>query len=174
MQIESSNNSPPHSDQLSLEVALLRSSALDESLRPVTMVVAAEGDIREYLTDSLNAGSLEVVAVDSTAAALDEASRCSPRLLVVTHGERGVVRHFPAVAALLLSNDSPAAETTESRLAPLIILREAVGAQRLIEVTNSLLAWNKGGITYVASDVTNVAEVKETTSAAKTGNGADT
>jgi hypothetical protein len=174
MPIESPNSSPVHSDQVSLEIALLRSSALDESPRPVTMVVAAERDIREYLTDSLKAGSLEVVAVSSTAAALDEASRCSPRLLVVAHGERGVVRHFPAVAAMLLSNDSPAAEATESRLAPLIILREAVGAQRLIEVTNSLLAWNRDGITHVASDVTHVAQVKETTGAAKTCNDADT
>jgi hypothetical protein len=163
MQVESSDNSPAHSDQVSLEVALLKSSALDESPARVTMVVASDADVRAYVSDSLLPGSLEVIAVGSIAAALDEATRCSPRLLVVSHDERGVVRHFPAVPAVMLSDDAPAAQAMESRLAPLVILRGAIGSQRLLEVATSLLAWDRENVSHVATAITHVASLKEAT-----------
>jgi hypothetical protein len=45
----------------------------------------------------------------------------------------------------------------DARLAPLIVLRGAVGAQRLVEVAASLLAWDRTNVTHVADGISHVA-----------------
>jgi hypothetical protein len=161
MQIASSDNSPEHSDQVSLEVELLKSSSRDDTAGHVTLVVASDADVRAYVSDSLRKLlPPNVIAVGSIASALDEASRCTPRLVVVSHAERAVLRHLPAVPAVLLSDDVPAAESMGSRLAPLVILRGAFGIQRLFDVATSLLAWDRENVSHVAGAITHVASVK--------------
>jgi len=50
------------------------------------------------------------------------------------------VRHLPAVAAVLLSDDPSAPEAVDaSRLAPIVVLRGAFRGARLLEVIASLL-----------------------------------
>ena len=164
MQVESSDNSPAHSDQVSLEVALLKSSTADEGPARVVLVVASDVDVRVYVSDSLRQVlPLDVVAAGSIASALDSAVHATPRLLVASDTDRAILRHFPAVPAVLLSDDVPLAETMASRLAPLIVLRGAVGIQRLLEVSTSLLAWDREDVTHVAAAITQVASLKEAT-----------
>lgn len=164
MQVESSDSSPAHSDQVSLEVALLKSSMPDEARAQLILVVASDVDVRAYVSDSLRRlFPLDVIAVGSTASALDNAARSTPRLLVASDLDRAVLRHFPAVPAVLLSDDVPQAETMVSRLAPLVVLRGAVGIQRLLEVATSLLAWDRENVSHVATAITHVASVKEAT-----------
>ena len=164
MRVVSSPDSPQHSDQVSLEVALLESCAPAETSVRITLVVASNTDARAYLSDSLRQiHSMEVIAVSSTASALDSAARWTPRLLVVADQDRAVLRHFPAVPGVLLSEDVPAEEVMDARLAPLIVLRGAVGSQRLLEVATSLLAWDRESVGHIAADVTDVVNAKETT-----------
>jgi hypothetical protein len=164
MRVVSSSDSPQHSDQVSLEVALLKSSAPDETSARTTLVVASNVDVLAYLSESLRQiRSIEVVAASSTASALDSGARLTPRLLVVADQDRAVLRHFPAVPAVLLSEDVPPEEVMDARLAPLIVLRGAVGAQRLLEVATSLLEWDRKNVTQVAGSISHVANAKETT-----------
>jgi hypothetical protein len=164
MRVVPSSDSPQHSDQVSLEVALLKSSAPDETSVRTTLVVASNADVLAYLSDSLRQiHSMEVVATSSTASALDSGARLTPRLLVVADQDRAVLRHFPAVPGLLLSEDAPPDEVMDARLAPLIVVRGAVGSQRLLEVATSLLAWDRNNVTQVAGSISHVANAKETT-----------
>jgi len=164
MNVVSSLDSPEHSDQVSLEVALLKASTPDEAQAQVILVVASNVDVRAYVSDSLRQLlRLDVIAVGSIASALDSAARSTPRLLVASDLDRAVLRHFPAVPAVLLSDDVPHAEAMVSRLAPLVVLRGAVGIQRLLEVATSLLAWDRENVSHVARAITHVASVKEAT-----------
>ena len=164
MQVPPTSDSIEHSDQVSLEVALLKSSSPDEAHVRVTLVVASDNDVRAYVSDSLRQNyPRDVIAVGSVASALDTAARHTPRLLVASYTERAVLRHFPAVPAVLLSDNVPQAETMDTRLAPLVVLRGAVGVQRLLEVAASLLAWDRDNVTHVAGSITHVAGVKEAT-----------
>ena len=53
---------------------------------------------------------------------------------------RLVVRHLPAVAAVLLSDDASVPEAVDaSRLAPIVVLRGAFRAARLLEVVATLI-----------------------------------
>ena len=98
--------------------------------------------MRAYLSDSLRQPTaVDVVATGSVPSALDAAAQCAPRLLVVGHAERAVLRHLPAVPAVLLSDDASSSEVTEMRrLAPLVVLRGSFRIQRLLELVTSLLA----------------------------------
>ena len=59
-------------------------------------MVASDGDMRVYVTDSLRQLiALDVVAAGSVASALDVAARCTPRVLVVAHAERRCCVTFP-------------------------------------------------------------------------------
>jgi hypothetical protein len=133
---------PAPSSLVALEVALLASS--EEPGHPVkhiALVVASDADERAYLADSLcQRSDLAVVTVATTAAALDAAARGTPRLLVATHDERAVLRHLPAVPAVLLSGDTTAVRMMEGdRLAQIVVLRGAFHGARLLEVVASLL-----------------------------------
>ncbi|HMA25630.1 MAG TPA: hypothetical protein VKP00_16575 [Gemmatimonadaceae bacterium] len=112
----------------------------------MALVVASDADVRVYVSDSLRELIiLDVVAAGSVASALDVAARCALRVLVVAHAERAVLRHLPAVPAVLLSDDVPASEATDARrLAPLVVLRGAFRVQQLIDVVASLLAGSDG------------------------------
>lgn len=130
------------SPRVALEVALLTSTGehrLPHGL--AALIVASDADERTYLADSLRQrADLTVLAVGTVAAAIESATRSTPRLLVVAHDERAVVRHFPAIPTVLLSDDSnalPGAEGT--RLAPIVVLRGAFRGTRLLEVVASLL-----------------------------------
>ena len=163
MQVVSADNLPEHSDQVSLEVELLKSSR-DDTARQVALVVASDADVRAYVSDSLRQLlPVHVISVGSIASALEEASRSTPRLVVVSHDERAVLRHLPVVPAVLLSDDIPAAEAMSTRLAPLVILRGAVAIQRLVDVATSLLAWESENVSHVAAAITHVANSKEAT-----------
>ena len=133
---------PPPSSLVAREVARLPSS--EEPGHPVkhiALVVAPDADERAYLADSLGQRSdLGVVTVTTTAAALDAAARGTPRLLVATHDERAVIRHLPAVPAVLLSEDATAIRALEGgRLAPIVVLRGAFRGTRLLEVVATLI-----------------------------------
>ena len=161
MQVLSSSDSHEHSDQVSLEVALLSSSMLDDANAQVIIVVASDVDVRGYVSDSLRQlSSHDIVAVASASSALDTATHSTPRLLVASDTDRAVLRHFPAVPALLLSDNVPQAEAMGTRLAPLVVLRGAVGAERLVEVATSLLAWDRENVTLVAPAISDVASEK--------------
>ena len=126
-----------------MELAALPASAAELGADvPLVLVVAADADVRAYVSDSLRTTtSLAVIATGSVGGALDVAVRRTPRALVVSHGEQAVVRHLPGVPAVLLSDEAPAADVTEARrLAPLVMLRGAFRAERLLEVVVSLMA----------------------------------
>ena len=132
---------PVHSEQISLEVALLASESLGGDGAPVALVVASDADVRAYVSDSLKQQTrLGVVSAGSVSSALEVAARSAPRLLVVAHAERAVLRHLPAVPAVLLSDNASSSEVAEMRrLAPLVVLRGAFRMQRLIDTVTSLL-----------------------------------
>jgi len=134
---------PAPSPLVALEVAALLASTGEHSLPDATaaLVVASDADEPTYLTDSLRQrANLEVVAVASIAAALEAAARRTPRVLIVTHEERAVVQHLPAIPAILLTEDAGALRSTEgSRLAPIVVLRGAFSGARLLQVVASLL-----------------------------------
>ena len=139
--------SPAPSPRVALEVALLTSS--EEHAIPdarVALVVSSDADERTYLSDSLRQrADLAVVVVGTIAAALESAARGTPHLLVVTHNERGVIRHLPAIPAILLTEDASAVRDAEgSRLAPIVVLRGAFRGTRLLEVVASLLGGEPG------------------------------
>jgi len=134
--------SPLPSPLVALEVALLASSEeLGAPVKHIALVVASDGDERAYLAELLGRRSdLGVVTVATTAAALDAAARGTPRLVVATHDERAVLRHLPAVPAVLLSEDATAIRALEGgRLAQIVVLRGAFRGTRLLEVVASLL-----------------------------------
>ena len=133
---------PVPSSLVALEVALLSS---DEHRAPsdaaVALVVASDDDERMYVADALRQRvDLVVVIVATVAAALEVAAHRTPRLIVATHDARGVIRHLPAVAAVLLSDDTSAPEAVDaSRLAPIVVLRGAFRGARLLEVVATLI-----------------------------------
>ena len=136
---KSSNGHRVHSEQVSLEVALLASASPAEANPLVVLVVASDADVRAYVTDALRQNVFDVVATGSVPSALDAAARCTPRMLVVAHPERAVLRHLPAVPAVLLSDDDSTADVKDPRrLAPLVLLRGSFRIQRLLEATNSI------------------------------------
>ena len=101
----------------------------------------AYNDERTYIADALSQrADLVVVVVATVAAALEAAAHRTPRVLVATHDVRVVVRHLPAVAAVLLSDDTRALEAIDtSRLAPIVVLRGAFRGARLLEVVATLI-----------------------------------
>lgn len=135
-----------HSEQVSLEVALLAAESFGDTGAEVALVVASNADVRTYVSDSLRQRTaLHVVATGSVAAALDVAARYTPRVVVVSHPERAVLRHLPAVPAVLLSDDAPVSDAPDARrLAPLVVLRGAFRIQQLVDVAASLLAGGDG------------------------------
>jgi len=137
---------PVRSEQVSLEVALLAYESLGEAGTPIALVVASDADVRAYVSDALRQrGAVDVVATGSVASALDAAARRTPHVLVVSHAERALLRHLPAVPAVLLSDDAPGSEATDTRrLAPLVVLRGSFRIQRLLDVAASLLAGGDG------------------------------
>jgi len=61
-------------------------------------------------------------------------------VIVATHDARAVVRHLPAVAAVLLSDNTSIPEATDARrLAPIVVLRGAFRGARLLEVVAALI-----------------------------------
>jgi hypothetical protein len=133
---------PAPSSLVALEVALL---AWAEHVAPsgaaVALVVAADDDERTYIADALRQrADLVVVVVATVGAALEAAAHRTPRVIVATHDARVVVRHLPAVAAVLLSDDTSASEAVDaSRLAPIVVLRGAFRGARLLEVVATLI-----------------------------------
>jgi hypothetical protein len=88
---------------------------------------------------ALLASAQERVRADACAA-LIVAARRTPQVIVVAHDERAVVRHLPAIPAVLLSDDTSALRgSEENRLAPIIALRGAFRGAQLLEVVASLL-----------------------------------
>jgi hypothetical protein len=133
---------PAPSSLVALEVALLASTEhAASSHSPVALVVVSDDDERAYIADALRQrADLVVVVVATVAAALEAAAHRTPRVLVATHDTRGVVRHLPAVAAVLLSEDPSATEAVDaSRLAPIVVLRGAYRGARLLEVVATLI-----------------------------------
>ena len=133
---------PAPSSLVALEVALLSSAEhAASSDAPVALVVASDDDERAYVADALRQrADFVVVVVATVAAALEAAAHRTPRVLVATHDARGVVRHLPAVAAVLLSDDPAAPEAVDaSRLAPIVVLRGAYRGARLLEVVATLI-----------------------------------
>ena len=127
---------------MALEVALLSSAEHGApSDASIALIVASDDDERTYVADALRQrADLVVVVVATVAAALEAAAQRTPRVLVATHDVRVVVRHLPAVAAVLLSDDTCALETIDaSRLAPIVVLRGAVRGARLLEVVATLI-----------------------------------
>jgi len=94
---------PAPSSLVALEVALLSSAEHGApSDAAVALVVASDDDERTYVADALRQrADFLVVAVATVPAALEAAAHRTPRVLVATHDARGVVRHLPAVAAVL-------------------------------------------------------------------------
>ena len=134
---------PTPSSRVALEVAILSASnegATTADAR-VALVVAADDDERTYVADALRQRTdLQVVVVATVGAALEAAVRHIPRVIVATHDTRGVVRHLPAVAAVVLSDDVSAVEAIDpGRLAPIVVLRGAFRGSRLLEVVASLV-----------------------------------
>lgn len=133
---------PAPSSLVALEVALLSSAEHGApSDAAVALVVASDDDERTYVADALRQrGDLVVVTVATVAAALEAAAYRTPRVIIATHDARGVVRHLPAVAAVLLSDDTTAREAVDpSRLAPIVVLRGAFRGVRLLEVVATLI-----------------------------------
>ncbi len=133
---------PAPSSLVALEVALLASAEhRAPSDAPIGLVVASDDDERTYVADALRQrADFVVVAVATVAAALEAAAHRTPRVIIATHDARGVVRHLPAVAAVLLSNDTSAPEAVDgSRLAPIVVLRGAFRGARLLEVVATLI-----------------------------------
>ena len=133
---------PAPSSLVALEVALLSSAEHGApSDASIALVVASDDDERTYVADALRQrADLVVVVVATVAAALEAAAQRTPRVLVATHDVRVVVRHLPAVAAVLLSDDTCALETIDaSRLAPIVVLRGAFRGARLLEVVATLI-----------------------------------
>lgn len=133
---------PTPSPLVALEVALLSSAEHGPpSDAAVALVVASDDDERIYIADALSQrADLVVVVVATVAAALEAAAYRTPRVLVATHDVRVVVRHLPAVAAVLLSDDTRALEAINaSRLAPIVVLRGAFRGARLLEVVATLI-----------------------------------
>ena len=133
---------PAPSSLVALEVALLSSAEHGASSdAPVALVVASDDDERAYVADALRQrADLVVVVVATVAAALEAAAHRTPRVIVATHDARGVVRHLPAVAAVLLSDDASAPEAVDAnRLAPIVVLRGAYRGARLLEVVATLI-----------------------------------
>jgi hypothetical protein len=94
---------------------------------------------RVALEVALLASAQERVRADACAA-LIVAARRTPQVIVVAHDERAVVRHLPAIPAVLLSDDTSALRgSEENRLAPIIALRGAFRGAQLLEVVASLL-----------------------------------
>jgi hypothetical protein len=144
--VQSSDRHRVRSEQVSLEVALLASASSAETSLLAVLVVASDADVRAYVTDSLRQqAAFDVVAAGSVPSALDAAARCTPRVLVVAHAERAVLRHLPAVPAVLLSGDTSTHEVDDPRrLAPLVLLRGSFRVQHLLEATASLLGGSDG------------------------------
>jgi hypothetical protein len=133
---------PAPSFLVALEVALLSSAEhTATSGASIALVVASDDDERTYIADALRQrADLVVVVVATVAAALEAAAHRTPRVLVATHDVRGVVRHLPAVVAVLLSDDTSAPEAVDaSRLAPIVVLRGAFRGARLLEVVATLI-----------------------------------
>ena len=133
---------PAPSSLVALEVALLASAEHGTPTgAPVALVVASDDDERAYVGDALRQrADLVVVAASTVAAALEAAAHRTPRVIVATHDARVVVRHLPAVPAVLLSDDTSAPEAVDaSRLAPIVVLRGAFRGARLLEVVATLL-----------------------------------
>ena len=133
---------PAPSSLVALEVALLSSAEHGApSEVPTALVVASDDDERTYVADTLRQrGDLVVVVVATVAAALEAATRRTPRVIVATHDARAVVRHLPAVAAVLLSDDTSCPEAADARrLAPIVVLRGAFRGARLLEVAATLI-----------------------------------
>ena len=133
---------PAPSSLVALEVALLSSAEHGAaSVVAVALVVASDDDERTYVADALRQRpDLVVVVVATVAAALEAAAHRTPRVIVATHDARGVVRHLPAVAAVLLSDDIATPEASDaSRLAPIVVLRGAFRGARLLEVVATLI-----------------------------------
>jgi hypothetical protein len=132
---------PAPSSLVALEVALLSSAEHGAPSDAVALVVASDDDERLYVADALRQRTDLVVIVAATvAAALEVAAHRTPRVLIATHDARIVVRHLPAVAAVLLSDDTSAPEVTDaSRLAPIVVLRGAFRGARLLEVVATLI-----------------------------------
>ena len=133
---------PAPSPLVALEVALLSSAergALSDA--PVALVVASDDDERAYVADALRQrGDFMVVVVATVGAALEATAHRTPRVIVATHDARAVVRHLPAVAAVLLSDDTSAPELIDPiRLAPIVVLRGAFRGARLLEVVATLI-----------------------------------
>ena len=132
-------DSPAPSSLVALEVALLSSAehrAHTEAV--VALVVASDEDEGTYIADALRQRpDLVVVVVATVAAALEAAVHRTPRVLVATHDARAVIRHLPAIAAVLLSDDTAAVEA--NRLAPTVVLRGAFRGARLLEVVETLI-----------------------------------
>lgn len=133
---------PAPSSLVALEVALLSSAEHGTPTgAAVALVVASDDDERTYVADALSQRSdLVVIVVATVAAALEAAAQRTPRVLIATHDARAVVRHLPAVAAVLLSDDTRALEAIDaSRLAPIVVLRGAFRGARLLEVVATLI-----------------------------------
>ena len=133
---------PAPSPLVALEVALLASAdrgGLSDA--PVALVVVSDDDERTYIADALSQRSdLMVIVVATVGAALEATAHRTPRVIVATHDTRVVVRHLPAVAAVLLSDDTSAPEAVDaSRLAPIVVLRGAYRGARLREVVAALI-----------------------------------
>ena len=126
--------------------ALLASSLPLVESAPIALVAASDADTRAYVSEALRPGiALEVVAVRSVAAALEVAARRMPRVLVVAHAERALLRHLPGVPAVLLSDELPHYAMEDGRrLAPLVLIRGAFRAERVVDVVVSLLAGGEG------------------------------
>ena len=133
---------PAPSSLVALEVALLSSAEHGTpSDAQVALVVASDDDERSYIADALRQrADFVVVVVATVAAALEAAAHRTPRVVIATDDVRSVVRHLPAVAAVLLSDDISASEAIDaSRLAPIVVLRGAFRGTRLLEVVATLI-----------------------------------
>jgi len=137
------DDAPPlPSSVVALEVALLSSAEHNTPTgAPVALVVVSDDDERTYVADVLRQrADLAVIVVATVAAALEAAAHRTPRVLVATHDARAVVRHLPAVAAVLLSDDTSIPEAADARrLAPIVVLRGAFRGARLLEVVATLI-----------------------------------
>jgi hypothetical protein len=122
---------------VALELAALEASTplSPNANAAFVLVVASDADVGAYVSDALRRGiGLDVVAMGSVALALDAAARRRPLVLVVAHTER----------AVLLSDEAPTSDATHARFAPLVVLRGAFRAERLLDVVASLLAGGAG------------------------------
>jgi hypothetical protein len=137
-----SSSAPAPSSLVALEVALLSSAEhAAPSGAPIALVVSADDDERTYVAEVVRQrGDLEVVGAATVSAALEAAVQQTPRLIIVTHDARVVIRHLPAVAAVLLSDDTSTPEAVDAtRLAPVVVLRGAFRGTRLLEVVATLI-----------------------------------